>query len=167
METLSQVFQVLNELESDGVLEDYAIAGAMAFLFYIEPVRTYDLDVFVFLPQQNSLIFSMDPLYSELRKRGYSFDAEHVTIHGTPVQFLPAYNALAEEAIRCALTKDYQGIPVSVVGPEHLVAIAYQTGGGHRISRAEDLLHSGIVDAAMLAAILNAHGLTHRQLGDV
>ena len=33
-----------------GVVTDYAIGGATAVLFYAEPTRTYDVDVFVTLP---------------------------------------------------------------------------------------------------------------------
>jgi Fe2+ or Zn2+ uptake regulation protein len=38
--SLASVFRVLNEMKSDGVIEDYAIGGAMAVLFYAEPTRT-------------------------------------------------------------------------------------------------------------------------------
>lgn len=162
MTTLSQTFRVLNELQVDGVIEQYAVAGAMAFLFYTEPATTYDLDVFVFLPPQTGLIFSMDPLYGELRKRGYSFDAEHVMIYETPVQFLPAYNALAVEAVEQAVVHDYNGTPVRVISSEHLIALAYQTGGGHRIARASSLLAMGTIDAGRLDAILSAHGIGER-----
>jgi len=131
----------------------------MAFVFYTEPTPTYDLDVFVFLPPQDGLILSMEPLYTELRKRGYAFDAEHVMIHGTPVQFLPAYNRLAEEAVEEAVTHDYAGIPVRVVGPEHAIALAIQTGGSRRLVRARGLEEQGTIDMAKLQAILAAHAI--------
>lgn len=160
MSTLADVFRALNELKEEGVFEEYAIAGAMAFLFYAEPVRTYDLDVFIFLPAQNSLIFSMEPLYATLREHGYSFDAEHVLIHDTPVQFLPAYNRLAEEAVRDAILHDYEGVSVRVIGPEHLIALAFQTGGQHRRLRAEILLNTGTIDQKRLEVILTEHGIS-------
>jgi hypothetical protein len=34
MPSLADVFRVLNELKREGVVEDYAIGGAMAALFY-------------------------------------------------------------------------------------------------------------------------------------
>jgi hypothetical protein len=49
MNTLADVFRVLIEMRRDGVVADYAVGGAMAILFYAEPTRTYDLDVFVVL----------------------------------------------------------------------------------------------------------------------
>jgi hypothetical protein len=162
MPVLTEVFKALNELEEAGVIRKYAIAGAMAFLFYTEPARTYDLDVFVLLPPQAGLVFSMQPLYQELQSRGYTLDAEHVMISETPVQFLPVYNALAEEAIDQAALHEYDGVLVRVVGPEHLAALAYQTGGRHRITRAEALEETGGLDIAKLEAICIAHGIGRR-----
>jgi hypothetical protein len=67
MPALTEVFKALNELEEHGVIRKYAIAGAMAFLFYTEPARTYDVDVFVLLPPQSTPIFSMQPLYADCK----------------------------------------------------------------------------------------------------
>jgi len=50
MSTLADVFLELNELKATGLLRDYALGGATAALFYAEPARTYDIDVFVLLP---------------------------------------------------------------------------------------------------------------------
>ena len=159
MAILSAVFLELNNLEPQGVIQKYAIAGAMAFLFYTEPVRTYDLDVFIFLPPQASPLISMEPLYSELRRRGYAFDAEHVLMFETPVQLLPAYNDLAIEAVDQAVTHDYDGVPVKVISAEHLVALALQTGGKHRRIRAEALLEDDVLDVERLNSILAVHGI--------
>ena len=138
----------------------------MAFLFYTEPARTYDLDVFVLLPPQNSVIFSMEPLYQEMQRRGYAFDAEHILIQDTPVQFIPAYNALAEEkAVEQALLHNYDEVPVRVISPEHLIALVYQTGGKHRLIRAEALLAEREVDENKLEAILSKHSISRRGEG--
>jgi hypothetical protein len=159
MASLVDVFRVLNDLKRDGILYEYAIGGGMAILFYAEPVRTYDIDVFVFLPPQTGPILVMTPLYDALRERGFTFDAEHVLIHDVPVQFLPAYNALVEEAVDQAVMHDYEGVAVRVIGPEHLAALAIQTGGRKRRLRAEALLEEGAVDRAKLQRILDAHNL--------
>ena len=58
-----------------------------------------------------------------LAKRGWTARAEHVPIAGIPVQFLPAHNALADEAISTAALLDYSGVSVRVVRPEYLVAL--------------------------------------------
>ncbi len=48
---MEKTLQVLNALERDGLFRRYAIGGAMAATFYIEPVLTFDLDVFILLPK--------------------------------------------------------------------------------------------------------------------
>jgi hypothetical protein len=80
-------------------------------------------------------------------------------IHGVPVQVLPAYNELVIDAIHAAREHDYEGIPVRVVDPEHLVALALQPGGPRRRERAWLLLQSGTVDRQRLRTILDLHAI--------
>jgi hypothetical protein len=42
-------FRAINQMVADGVIEDYAIGGATAAFFYIEPDTTYDVDIFCVL----------------------------------------------------------------------------------------------------------------------
>ena len=94
---------VLNELEKEGVFTRYAIGGAMGATFYVEPLLTFDLYVFVVLPQTESGLLTLAPLYEALRGRGYlKEEGECALIEGVPVQFLPAYNTLLEEALKGA-----------------------------------------------------------------
>src|SRR5688572_6120204 len=115
-------------MREERVVTDYAIGGATAVLFYAEPTRTYDVDdVFALLPSVGqSLLVSLAPVYRWAESQGFTVDAEHVLVHGVPVQILPAYNALVIDAIHTARVHDYQGLPVRVVGPEHLIALALQ-----------------------------------------
>lgn len=160
MSSLSEVFQVLTGMREAQVIEDYAVGGAMAVLFYAEPTRTYDLDVFVLLPKSSSPLLSLSPLYEWLKPRGFEHRAEHVLIHGVPVQFLPAYNELAEEAVKAARLLDYEGVPVRVAPPEHLIALSLQAGGRKRRERAFQLLEAGVVDRPSLEALLDRHGIS-------
>jgi hypothetical protein len=164
--SLAAVFRVLNDMKADGVVEDYAIGGAMAVLFYAEPTRTYDLDVFVVLPQSASAIVLLTPVYSWFEGRGFEPREEHVLVHGVPVQLLPAYNELVEEAVSRARTLDYDGVPVRVTAPEHLIALAFQTGGRKRRERAFQLLETGDVDRAELEDLLARHGISDGDLND-
>src|SRR3989304_10321779 len=43
----SQVITRINKMEADGVVERYAIGGAVGATFYLEPVATLDVDIFV------------------------------------------------------------------------------------------------------------------------
>ncbi len=85
--------------------------------------------------------------------------AEHVMIHGVPVQFLPAPNALAEDAIREARVLDYDDVHVRVIDPEHLVALALQAGGARRRERAWQLFEAGQIDRDRLRRLLSTHGI--------
>ena len=105
---MEKAIKVLNELEKEGILERYAIGGGIAALFYTEPVLTYDLDVFVFLPMTKSKLVMLSPIYDYLRSKGYQEHKEHIVIEGVPVQFIPAYNSLVEEALKEANEIEYK-----------------------------------------------------------
>jgi hypothetical protein len=161
MNSLEDVFAVINRLQEAGVVEAYAVGGATAMLFYAEPARTYDLDVFVRVhaADQHALA-PLTGIYDWARAEGYATDAEHILIGGVPVQFLPAFTALVEESVREARVLDYGTVPVRVVGPEYLVALALQAGGARRRERAYQLLESADVDRGGLREILERHGLS-------
>jgi hypothetical protein len=161
MPSFADALHVLNDMKRAGVVEDYAIAGAMAMVFWAEPIPTYDLDVLVFLPGEKATIVSLGPLYEWAAQRGYPAQAEHVMIEGVPVQFLPAHNALAEEAIDRAADIDYEGVAVRVVRPEYLAALYLEPGARtrKRRERAAALMESSALDRAALDDLLRRFGL--------
>jgi hypothetical protein len=160
MSSLKDVFGVLAQMRDDGMVTDYAIGGATAVLFYAEPTRTYDVDVFVTLPSGAApALVSLSSVYEWAKNRGIEIQGEHLMIETVPVQLLPAYNSLVEEAVADARVHDYEGVPVRVVGPEHLVALALQAGGARRRERAWQLLQFGGVDRQRLRAIFDAHAI--------
>jgi len=61
---LSDAFRVINEIQEHGLIERYAVGGAMAMLFWAEPVVTFDLDVFILLPVSSAPIITLEPLYT-------------------------------------------------------------------------------------------------------
>jgi len=158
--TLADAFRVLNDLRADGVIEQYAVGGAMAMVFWAEPTVTFDLNVFVFLPGTSSPIVSIEPLYAVLRARGFEVVAEHVMIHGTPVQFLVSPNELADAAIETAIEQQLEGISFRVMRPEYLCALWLQAGGAKRRERVEVLRQSGVVDETALRRLLAKHAIT-------
>ena len=160
MSSLADVFRVLNRMRDEGIVAQYAVGGATAVLFYAEPTRTYDLDVFVTLeaPGHDALV-PLSRIYEWARERGFGLQAEHLLIEGVPVQLLPAYNDLVEAALSTARVHDYGGVPVRVVDPEHLVALALQAGGARRRERAWQLLEAGAVDRQRLRRILTTHAV--------
>jgi len=80
---MKKAIQVLNEIRDEGVIKEYAVGGAMAAMFYTEPIATYDLDVFVlFKDLTDSVLISLSPIYNALRARGYQEQGEYVYVEG-------------------------------------------------------------------------------------
>jgi hypothetical protein len=161
MPSFADALRVLNDMERTGVVEDYAVADAMAMVFWAEPIPTYDLDVLVFFPGDEATIVSLAPLYAWAAHRGYRAKTEHVMIEGVPVQFLPAHNALAEEAIEKAADLDYEGVPVRVVRPEYLAALYLEPGARtpKRRERVAALMESSALDRVVLDDLLRRFNL--------
>jgi hypothetical protein len=162
---MKQALTVLNDLVKAQVIIDYAIGGAMGATFYLEPVLTMDLDVFVLFNDEESNLLPLQPIYKALASRGYRPDEhekECINIEGTPVQFLPAYNALLQEALTDAKAVDYVGTPTKVLSAEHLVAISVQTGRAKDQLRVMAFNESGILDMGKVQEILARYQLTER-----
>lgn len=156
---MERTLQVLNELEREGILGRYAIAGAMGATFYVEPLLTFDLDVIVVLPQTRGGLLTLTPLYEALRARGYTEEDACVVIEEVPVQFLPAHNALLEEALREACSLPYQETSTRVLRVEHLIAICVQTGRPKDRERVRILREQASLDEERLSIILRRHRL--------
>lgn len=156
---MKRTLEILNDLERAGVMSRYAIGGAMGATFYVEPLLTFDLDVFVLLPQSASGLLTLAPLYEALRARGYSEEGECVNIEGVPVQFLPAYHALVEEGLREARETVYDQTRTRVLRAEHLIAICLQTGRDKDRERVRIFREQAELDLAYLAAVLKRYDL--------
>ncbi len=157
---MKKTLKVINDLEKNGIVESYALGGATALLFYAEPTLTFDIDIFVFLPEsKDSKLINLSPLYKALKARGYSPQKEHVMIEGVPVQFIPVYNPLVEEAVRKAKIKDYQGVQTKVLTIEYLLAIMIDTNRPKDRERIKNLLGEVKFNKKYLDEILNCHSL--------
>ena len=129
MSGISQVIATINRLEGDGVIERYAIGGAVGATFYLEPVATLDVDIFVvFREEAGRTLLNLKPIFDYLTVRGGVIDGEYIVIAGWPVQFLPPTSPLVGEAMADAVTVNVEEIPARVFTAEHLAAVALQTG---------------------------------------
>ena len=160
---VKRTIEVLNELEQQGAFSRYAIGGAMGAIFYTEPFLTFDLDVFVVLPAAGGGLLTLAPIYDALRARGYIEQAnECVIVEGVPVQFLPAYNSLVEEALNHAQNTTYENVPTRILRSEYLVAIALQTGRSKDRERVRILREQAKLDMDLLADVLKRHQLEEK-----
>lgn len=157
---LEKTIQVLNQMADDGVFHKYAIGGGIAALFYIEPVATFDLDIF-FIPTDNPAgLVSLSGLYQWLDARGYRTVKEQVVIEGVPVQFIPVYDEVVEAGVKDAIGKKVGLATTFVLRPEYLMAIMLKTFRPKDKERLARFLSEGSFDEDMLARVLHEHNLT-------
>ncbi|MCI0422008.1 MAG: nucleotidyltransferase [Acidobacteria bacterium] len=156
---MKRTLQALNQMVNDGVIEGYVIGGAVAASYYLEPIATNDLDVFFQLAVSASGLISLSPLYAYLRGKGYEAEAGAVNIEGWPVQFLPVFNPLYEEAYEKANQISFDGVPVRTLTAEHLVAVALQTGRPKDHVRIIQFLEAETIKLTKLQRIIERHGL--------
>ncbi len=157
---IQDVIAMLNQMERDGVIERYAIGGAVGATFYLEPVSTLDIDVFIaFKPQQESIIVSPAPIFDYLKHFGCKMEGDYIVIGGWPVQFLPASGPLLEDALSDAVEVDVEGVRARVFTAEYLAAIALQTGRAKDKARLLQFIEAGAFDAKRFQGVLAKHGL--------
>lgn len=158
---MKQVFALLNEMVRDGALANYAVAGAVGAMFYVEPFSTQDIDVLVMTPEDR-LVIEL-PGLAYLKARGYTeFRNEGIVIQDWPVQFLPAMTQLEREAYLNAEISNLDEVPVRVVLPEHLVAIMLSVGRPKDLARVEMFLSQDAVKIDALEDLIQRHRLTEK-----
>jgi hypothetical protein len=156
---MENTLKIINKMQSEGLFASYAIGGGIAALFYIEPVTTFDLDIFIILPEATGPLVSLAPLYAWLKKNGYKPENEQVVIEGIPVQFIPAYNELVKDGVLNALDKKYGQTSAKVLRPEYLIAIMLQTFRPKDKDRLLKFLGEADISVESLNTILAKHGL--------
>lgn len=157
---IKAVIAVINQMQADGVIERYAIGGAVGATFYLEPLATLDVDIFVtFESATGSRVVSPQRIYDYLTAHGGTIEREYVVIEGWPVQFLPPGTPLVEEGLKESVVRDVDGTPARVFTAEHLAAIALQTSRARDKARLLQFIESGVLNATSFQAILARHGL--------
>jgi hypothetical protein len=160
---IREVIEMINQMQADLVIDRYAIGGAVGATFYLEPVSTLDVDVFIaFKPQPESILVSPAPIFDYLKKFGYKMDGEYIVIGGWPVQFLPASGLLLQEALDNAVQVDVEGEPARVLTAEYLAAVALQTGRAKDKARLLQFIEDRAFDSSSFEAIVAQHGLTQQ-----
>ncbi len=161
---MKKALQIINKLEKEGVIKSYALGGATALLFYTEPALTFDIDIFILLPddQGSKNLVNLGPLYQSLQSRGYHTEKEQIMIEGVPIQFIPVYNSLVEEAVGQAVIKEYEGEKIKVLKIEHLLAMMIDTYRPKDRERLGTLLNEVSFDQKLLETILERHSLRQK-----
>ena len=155
--TVEKTLKIIRELKKAKVLRDFSIGGGIAALYYIEPLLTYDLDIF-FVPNEDR-IDVLTPIYRYLKEKGFKVKKEHVLIEGVPVQFIPVYNDLVKEAVQHSVEAKYGRIKTRILGLEYLIAIMLQTYRSKDRERLVKIFEEAKTDFKILKKILKNYGL--------
>ena len=166
--SLRKAIEVVASLAAQGVIKQYAIAGAVAALNYVEATLTEDLDILVSsetFGQSAAGLILLTPIEEALAKSGYKERTDvGIWIDGWPVQFLPASSPLDEEGLQEAIEVEV-GLDTNdrfrarVLRAEHVVATALKLGRLKDLARVEAFLEQGVVDLARLRTVLVRHDL--------
>lgn len=154
--------RVINKMLEAGIIGRYAVGGAVGATFYLEPVRTADVDIFVPIHQEpGRLIVTLDPFSDYLKTHGYSMKDEYWEIEGTLVQFMPVEgDDLLLEAISQPRKFEVEGVPTFVFSPEHLAAIALKVGRIEKdVPRLQQFIREQKLDHTLFLEILKRHDL--------
>ena len=66
---LADLLRAANDLVSAGLIEGYALGGALAAIYYVEPFTTYDADIF-FIPADKGLSAGIPAIHARLQSQG-------------------------------------------------------------------------------------------------
>jgi hypothetical protein len=155
---LAEILRNANELVSSGLIKDYALGGALAAMRYVEPLATYDADIF-FIPATEDLSAGVHNIYEALRAHGCEVAGDHLLLDNFPVQFLAAHG-LTEEAVQNADTIEYRGVRAKLFRAEYMIAIAASVRRAKDLARIKLLLEQAELDRNLLESILNRYKLS-------
>lgn len=155
---MEEVARLLNQMVEAGVITDYAVFGAVAQMRYTEAVATLDADVLVEV-RESGAIDVLSPLYDFCSERGYHPEGEAIRVGDWPVQLIPGFSPLTEEAIQQAETADLDGTPVRVVRADYLAVIALSVGRAKDFARVLALREADAVSDEEVSALADRHGL--------
>ena len=158
---MKEVAVLLNTMVAEGIIQKYAVFGAIAQMRYTEAVSTMDAEILVALPDEERFDL-LSPLYDYCRQKGYLPDGEAVTVGDWPVQFIPAFDSLTRAALAETETGDVDGEPLEVVSALFLALIALNTGRPKDYARLLSLLESGAVTQEALVSKSTEHGLLEK-----
>ncbi|MBI4803352.1 MAG: hypothetical protein HY796_12595 [Elusimicrobia bacterium] len=156
---MEKAFKVIYQMHKKGILEDYAIGGAVATIYYTEPFDTQDIDIF-FVPPEKEKIIILTPFYDWLvGKKKYKVWKEYILIRKTPIQFIPAATELEKEAVKRAVIVSYKGIELKILRAEYLIAIFLQIYRRKDIAKLIKLFDEAKIDKGLLREVLARYGL--------
>ena len=158
---MEKTLEVLNRLEAAGLIGRYAIGGAIAAAYYVEPTVTYDLDIFTVIPGSSFLI-DLSSIYEQLKAWGYKEQGAGVEIEGWEVQLLPPPSPLEEAALEAAETQSYRNVSTRIITAEFLCAIMLKTGRPKDLIRLSQFLDEQVLGEMAFMGIVDRFSLREK-----
>ncbi len=162
---MERVLQVINQMQADGIVENYAIGGGIAAIYYLEPYQTEDIDIFIPVSSVSvgkAGLISLEPVYGYLKKLGYFPSKEGVIIEDWLVQFIPTRQLMDEEAIAKSRRVKYGETETKLFTAEYLAAELLRSGRRKDQIRVIALIESNKVNMTTFREILTRHRLTDK-----
>lgn len=160
---MEKVLELLNRMQTEGVIEGFAIGGGIAAIYYLEAYTTDDIDVFLspVVVSENGLI-SFGRIYAFLEKQGYHAEREYIRIEDWLLQFVPASESVQEEAVAEAKRVTFGATHTLVFSAEHLAAELLRSGRRKDNERVAALIESDQMNRKLFLDIIERHGLVDK-----
>lgn len=160
---LAEVIFALDQMVTDGIVDNYAVGGAIAASFYGEVATTEDVDVFVVFKNVSPMgIIDPTSVIRYFTDKGHAMFEDKVIIGGWPVQFLPPPSRLEEDALRSAEVLRDGDMEIRLISREYVAAIALATGRAKDRNRLIQLREEGMLDMSKFLAIVSSQGLAQK-----
>lgn len=157
---IREVIETINQMKADGIIDRYAVGGAVGAAFYLEPVSTLDVDIFMELhASQGLLVVDPSPIFRYLKEKGCTMEGQYMVVADSPVQFIPPGSPLAEEALHEAVERPIEETPAWVCTAEHLAALALQVGRTKDKLRIVQFIEAGKLEMERFRSIVERHQL--------
>jgi len=143
---------------SEGVIEIYAIAGAVGAAYYVQPTFTEDLDVLIPIHLKGGLV-DLEPISRFMKEHGHPIELVGYRVGKWLVQFLPVSNSLTQEALEQSREVLFGQTPTRVLTAEHLAAIMLQVGRTKDLVRLASFWTGQKLDDKKFQKILKHHSL--------
>jgi len=159
--SLGPALELINQIESEGLIVKATIGGSLAIIYYSQPQYTEDMDIF-FYPDASGIQLNLGPIYSRLEELGCKIDGSYVHIKGVKVQFLGPGTGIAVEALQHARPITVDGVPTRVFEYEYALAVKAEAGRPKDWGHITTALESAEPDQKILYSILSKHNLLEK-----
>ena len=157
---MKKILTILNDIKAKGLIEDYAIAGGIAAIYYTETIWTHDLDFFVAInPRFMKAILDPSPIYSYFTDLGYSRKGGHIIIEGIPIQFIFVDSDIEKDALKNAKDIVYEDIKTRVLRAEYLIAIYSKIQRDKDLEKIRRITEQYKIDRTLFNKILKKYNL--------